>query len=232
MTDTIASRVTRIVSGGVHALLDAVENAAPEATMVQAIREIDHVIDDVRAELGRVEAAKHLATSQLNKLNTEHEQLAGQIEAALGQAREDLARAGLEKQLNIEDQVPVLQKSLADQRDAGKELEGYIAALIAKKREMEQVLRDYVAARSSPTAGRGGGAEPAGSRGKSEDRVANAGAAFDRLLAKQTGLSGLGSGATGDAAKLRELQDLQRANRIEERLAQLKLARQPGSRPQ
>ena len=122
MTDTIASRVTRGVSGSVHALLDAVENAAPEATMGQAIREIERVIDDVRAELGRVEASKHLATAQLNKLNTEHEQLAGQIEAALGQRREDLARAGVDKQLNIEDQLPVLQKSLADQRDAGKQV--------------------------------------------------------------------------------------------------------------
>jgi phage shock protein A len=230
MTDTIASRVTRIVSGGVHALLDAVENAAPETAMVQAIREIDHVIDDVRAELGRVEAAKHLATSQLNRLNTDHEQLAGQIEVALGQEREDLARAGLEKQLNIEDQVPVLQKSLADQRDAGKELESYIAALIAKKREMEQALRDYVAARAAQTAGHGPTSEPGKSRGKSEERAANAGALFDRVLAKQTGLSGLNSTATGDAVKLRELQDLQRANRIEERLAQLKLAQQPGGR--
>ena len=231
MTDTIASRVTRVVSGSVHALLDAVENAAPEATMAQAIREVDRVIDDVRAELGRVEASKHLATSQLNKLNTEHEQLASQIESALGQGREDLARAGLEKQLNIEDQVPVLQKLLADQRDAGKEHEGYIAPLLAKKREMEQARRDYVAARATHTAGRGPAAGPTTSRGKSEDRVANAGAVFDRVLAKQTGLSGLASTATGDAAKLRELQDLQRANRIQERLAQLKLARQPGPGP-
>jgi phage shock protein A len=231
MTDTIASRVTRVVSGSVHALLDAVENAAPEATMGQAIREIDRVIDDVRAELGRVEAAKHLATSQLNKLNTDHEQLAGEIETALGQGRDDLARAGLEKQLNIEDQLPVLQKSLADQRDAGKELEGYISALLAKKRDMEQALRDYNAARASHAAGPGSAAGSSTSRGKSEDRVANAGAVFDRVLANQTGLSGLTSAATGDAAKLRELQDLQRANRIQERLAQLKLTRQPGSGP-
>jgi phage shock protein A len=231
MTDTIAGRVTRVVSGSVHALLDAVENASPEATMAQAIREIDHVIDDVRTELGRVEASKHLATSQLNQLNTDHEQLASQIEAALGEGREDLARAGVEKQLNIEDQVPVLQKSLADQRDAAKELEGYIAALLAKKREMEQALHDYVAARASHTAAPRSAAGPITSRGKSEDRVANAGAVFDRVLAKQTGLSGLTSAATGDSAKLRELQDLQRANRIEERLAQLKLARQPGIGP-
>ena len=231
MTDTIAGRVTRVVSGSVHALLDAVENAAPEVTMAQAVREVDRVIDDVRAELGRVEASKHLATTQLNKLNTDHEQLAAQIEAALGQSREDLARAGLEKQLNIEDQVPVLQKSLADQRDTGKELEGYVAALLAKKREMEQALRDYVATRASRTAGQGSAAGPATGRGRSEDRVANAGAVFDRVLAKQTGLSGLTSAATGDAVKLRELQDLQRANRIEERLAQLKLDRQAGGGP-
>src|SRR6202007_773374 len=93
MTDTIASRVTRVVSGSVHALLDAVENGAPEATMAQGIREGHRVIDEVRAELGRVEASKHLATTQLNKLNTDHEQLAAQIEAAIAQGREDLARA-------------------------------------------------------------------------------------------------------------------------------------------
>ena len=45
MTDTIASRVTRVIGGSVNALLDAVENAAPEATMAQAIREVDQAID-------------------------------------------------------------------------------------------------------------------------------------------------------------------------------------------
>jgi phage shock protein A len=33
VTDTIASRVTRVIGGSVHALIDAVENAAPEAAM-------------------------------------------------------------------------------------------------------------------------------------------------------------------------------------------------------
>src|SRR5215218_4543459 len=134
MTDSIATRVTRIVSGSVHALLDTVENAAPEAMMAQAIREVEQVADEVRAELGKVEAAKHLVTAQINKLNTDNEQLAAQIETALAQNREELARAGVEKQINIEDQMPVLQKSLAEQQERGKELEGYITALLAKKR--------------------------------------------------------------------------------------------------
>ena len=94
MTDTIASRVMRVVGGSVHALLDAVENAAPEATMAQAIREVDQAIEEVRAELGRVEAVKHLATSSLNKLNTQKETLAEQIEIAMSKGDEALARAG------------------------------------------------------------------------------------------------------------------------------------------
>ena len=222
MADTIAVRVTRIVSGSVHALLDAVEDAAPEATMGQAIREVDQVIDEVRTELGRVEAAKHLVTTQLNKLNTESEHLAGQIELAMGQNRDDLVRTGLEKQINIEDQVPVLQKSLADQQDKGKELEGYITALLAKKREMEQALQEFIASRAGASSPRA----QTGAKGSPQARVDNAGSAFDRVMARQTGVAGLTGSGTADAAKLKELQDLQRSHRIEERLAKLKASRQ------
>jgi hypothetical protein len=42
------------------------------------------------------------------------------------------------------------------------------------------------------------------------------------VLARQTGVAGLNPANAGDAQKLKELQDLARHNRIEERLAQLK----------
>ena len=218
MTDSIASRVTRIVSGSVHALLDAVENAAPEATMSQAVREVDQVTDEVRAELGKVEAAKHLVSTQISKLNTENEQLAAHIETALAQGRDDLARAGVEKQINIEDQMPVLQKSLAEQQERSKEREGYITALVAKTREMEQTLREFLASRAAAAAPQTAG----GSRGSAQGRVENAGAAFDRVLAKQTGVAGLSGEMTANAAQVKELQELHRTHRIEEKLAQLK----------
>ena len=221
MTDSIASRVTRIISGSAHALLDAVENAAPEATMSQAVREVDQVIDEVRAELGKAEAGKHLVTTQLNKLNTENEQISAQVEAALSQGREELARAGVERQINIEDQIPVLQKSLVEQQERGKELESYITALLAKKREMEQTLQEFLAARATRAM------SPAQTGGvtSTQGRVDNATSAFERILAKQTGVSGLMPGSSADAAKVKELQDLHRNHRIEEKLARLKAAR-------
>ena len=221
MTDTIASRVTRVIGSSVHALLDAVENAAPEAAMAQAIREVEAAIDEVRAELGRVEAVKHLATSSLNKLNTQNETLAAQIELAMSKGDEVLARAGIAKQVDIEDQIPVLQRSLRDAMDRSKELEGYIAALSAKKREMEQALRDFTAACAASTSSPG----PNLSSGTTQGKVERAGSAFDRVLARQTGITGATSALNPDASKLHELQELARTHRIDERLAALKAAR-------
>jgi len=228
VTDTIASRVTRVVGASVHALLDAVENAAPEATMAQAIREVDQATDEVRAELGRIEAVKHLATSSLNKLNTQNETLATQIELAMSKGDEVLARAGIAKQVDIEDQIPVLQHSLQEAIARGKELEGYIAALLAKKREMSSALRDFLAARTaaqSPSAaGAANGPGQGSAQGSAQAKVERAGSAFDRVLARQTGLTGVTTPLNPDASKLQELQDMARTHRIDERLAALKAA--------
>ena len=207
--------------------LDAVENAAPEATMAQAIREVDQATDEVRAELGRIEAVKHLATSSLNKLNTQNETLAAQIELAMSKGDEVLARAGIAKQVDIEDQIPVLQHSLQEAIARGKELEGYIAALLAKKREMSSALRDFLAARvaaQSPSAASAANGPGQGSQGSAQAKVERAGSAFDRVLARQTGLTGVTTPLNPDASKLQELQDMARTHRIDERLAALKAA--------
>ena len=217
MAETLAVRVTRILAGSAHALLDAIEDIAPEAVMRQAIREIDQVLGDVRLDLGKVEAAKHLITCHINKLNSENEQLATHIETALERGEETLARAGIERQTIIDDQTPVLQHSLAEQLDRARELEGYITALLAKRREMEDAFQEYLASRAQVAA-----TATATTRVNQGARVENAQSAFDRALARQTGVSGLRSAQSGDAQKLKELQELARRNRIDERLAQLK----------
>ena len=73
MTDTIGTRVKRIVSGGFHSMVDALEQRAPEVIMEQAIRELDEAIAEVRVEIGRTHAARHLATQRLMEENRRHE---------------------------------------------------------------------------------------------------------------------------------------------------------------
>ena len=91
MKEKLTSRVGRIISGGFNALLDAVENAAPEAVMEQALREIDDAVEEVRNELGKVIANKHMANSRLLQVNQKCEDLAEKIELAVDENRDDLA---------------------------------------------------------------------------------------------------------------------------------------------
>ncbi len=217
MAETLANRVSRIIVGGAHALLDKAENLAPEAVMAQAIREVEQVAAELRADLGKVEAAKHLVLSRTARLNSEHEKLAEQIEFAMTQARDDLASAAIARQTDIEDLLPVLQKSLDEQNEQAQELESYIVALMAKKRELEQALSDYQNSQSNAAS-----SAPASNSMARQNRVEDAEQSFARVLARQTGASGVVGGNVSEAAKLKELAEIQRDQRIAERLAALK----------
>lgn len=220
MKEAIASRVGRLIAGSVNALVDAVENVAPEMVMEQALREIDGAADDVRTELGRVIATKHLATKRLAEENRKHEALGEQVEVAVAQAREDLAEAAIARQFDIEAQIPVLEAAITDAANQQKELEGYIAALTARRREMEQELAQFRAAQKQAAAAAAAGEAASGSGGAAR-KVAEAEQAFGRVMARNGGVPG--SAAMGaDAAKLAELEDLARKNRIQERLAEIK----------
>jgi phage shock protein A len=213
--------VGRVIAGSVHALLDKIEDQAPEAMMEQSIREADSVIDEVRHELGMLSANRHLSQQQHASLNGQHSKLAAQIDEALNQGREDLMRAAVARQLDIEAQLPVLETTLGEQTRQETELQGYVAALLAKKREMETALTEFRKSRAAAAAATGGGGGLAPNT--AEHKMDKVTGAFDRLYERQTGLSGTARGTTlQQAAQLKELDDMVRDNKIAERLAQLK----------
>ncbi|MDO4694757.1 MAG: PspA/IM30 family protein [Eikenella sp.] len=218
MSETLTRRVGRLVSGGFHAVIDAAENLAPEALMNENIREIERTIEEVRAELGQVLAQKHLAGKKMADESNRHEALAEQIQTAVAAGRDDLAESGIAEQMDIEARLPILENSIADCAAQEKELEGFIAALQAKKREMHTLLQDWQAAQQNP----GGGAAGSGSRLSQAARQAeHSSNSFERILRRHGG-PGLHSADAAQAAKLKELEELSRQNRIRERLAALK----------
>ncbi len=217
MSETLSRRVGRLVSGGFHALIDAAENLAPEAVMNESIREIERAVDEVRAELGKVLAQKHLAAKKMADESNRHEALSDQIRAAVAAGRDDLAESGIAEQMDIEARLPVLENTIADCAAQEKELEGFIAALQAKKREMQQQLQDWRSAQQSAAA-------DGGATGGNIERIARnaekSGNAFDRIMGRQNAVHS--SSDAAQLAKLKELEDLSRSNRIAERLAALK----------
>ena len=219
MSETLSRRVGRLVSGGFHALIDAAENLAPEAVMNESIREIERAVDEVRAELGKVLAQKHLAAKKMADESNRHEAIDANLQAAVNAGRDDLAEAGIAEQMDIEARLPVLENTIADCAAQEKELEGFIAALQAKKREMQQQLQDWRAAQQSMGTGK-----TAGGNGSDLNRIARdaekSGNAFDRVMGRQNSVHS--STDAAQLAKLKELEDLSRNNRIAERLAALK----------
>lgn len=227
MKESITTRVGRIISGSVNALVDAVENAAPEVVMEEALREIDSAVDEVGVELGKLVANKHLANTRLMEESKRHEDLAEKIELAIQEGRDDLAEAAISKQLDVEAQLPVLERTIAESAEQEKELEGYISALRARKREMQQELAKFVESRKQ--AGNGSGGDTGGSAASGnnvESKVAKATSAFERVLEKQTNLPANQQTDRATSSKLAELDDLARKNRISERLAAIKARKQ------
>ena len=219
MSETLSRRVGRLVSGGFHALIDAAENLAPEAVMNESIREIERAVDEVRVELGKVLAQKHLAAKKMADESNRHEAIDANLQAAVDAGRDDLAEAGIAEQMDIEARLPILENTIADCAAQEKELEGFIAALQAKKREMQQQLQDWRAAQQSMGTGK-----TAGGNGSDLNRIARdaekSGNAFDRVMGRQNSVHS--STDAAQLAKLKELEDLSRNNRIAERLAALK----------
>ncbi len=220
MADTLGARVARIVSGSAHAIIDAIEGAIPDAVIQQTMRDIDKAIDDVRGELGRAIAEKHLASKRLAEQSSRYEELGQQIEVALREDREDLARAGVEHQLDVEAQIPILEGAVADAAKREAELDGYIAALQAKRREMDESFRAMVVARARAEEQAGAAPGASGGPGVSR-RVDDATAAFDRMMARE-GAPSLGGVDRERGVKLAELDTMARRNRVDERLAALK----------
>ena len=218
MAEGLINRVKRLVSGSVNSIVDAVENAAPETVMKEAIREIDSAVDEVRDQLGRAIANKHHANKRLMEASAKHEELTEKLRLAVDQSRDDLAEAAIARQIDLEAQIPILEDALKDASEEEAELESYISALNGRRREMEEDLQTYLASRPKESEG----APSANANAHPDRKVENAETAFNRVLRGATGVPGTARADRDTAAKLAELEKVSRENRIKERLAAVK----------
>jgi phage shock protein A len=215
MPDTLLTRITRLVSGLTHSAIEQAEQAASVPIMEQAIRDIDDAVKEVRSEVGKHEATKHNARRRMTELQQEHDGLSEKIALAVNEEKEDLAEAGVGRQLDIENQLALLERTLAEADEEITKLTASLAALQASRREAPSRLRDLKAA--APAGGEGGGGA-GGTRAQSQAQAAMD--AAQRLGEKFTGLPGEESHISN--RDLDDLAELHRQHAIQERLAKHK----------
>ncbi|MFC4174588.1 PspA/IM30 family protein [Microvirga sp. GCM10011540] len=206
----ILSRVGRLVAGFAHAAVDKAEQADPVTIVEQAIREIDREAEEARAALGKHTAEQHRLESRSRELNAEMATLSDRIATALQQGREDLAKAGIERQIDIEAQISALEVAIADVNERIQEAQGAVQAVIAARREGEARLAEL---KRSLTREQAAGAPGAA-------RSAPPGEKAFRSLETISRITGVpSSGGTPHASQMNELERLHRDKTVEERLA-------------
>ncbi|SDR33422.1 PspA/IM30 family protein [Pseudovibrio sp. Tun.PSC04-5.I4] len=222
MTESLLSRVGRLVSGTANSIVDAVENAAPDLIMKQAIRELESAVEDVRDALGLAAVKKHVASQRLAETNKTHEELSEKIGIALKAGEKDLARTAVARQMDLEAQIPILEKTIADAGDEEQELNNSILALQGRKREMTDQLDTYITQKKAAMKQEAAG--EAGAERKLSSTLDNANSAFERAMKAATGVpASINNGSMADDAKLAKLDKMTRDHRVEERLAALEV---------
>jgi phage shock protein A len=216
-TETVVTRIGRVIAGMTHAAVSAAEQMNPEAIIEQSIREIDSAADEVKSELGKAMAEKHRISARKDELQREHADLGGKLTEAIGAGRDELASAGLGRQIDIESQIAVLDRLVGETDGNIEKLEEALAAVKASRREAEERLTEFKASHQGGGNGDGYAGHPAnGTTGRALGKVERAQAAAARI-------SGVpASAARADAAQLDELSKLTRDRAIAERLKKLK----------
>jgi len=226
MSESLVLRVKRLISGSVNGVVDTLETANAEMVMRESIREIERATDDVREELARTVATRHHTVRLLERTKAKLAELSERAKLAVGQGRDDLAEAALSRQIDLEAEIPVHETKITEATAKQVELEGYVAGLAARKREMENDIAAFVSARESAAQAAGGVGPGASVATKAERRADQAQQAFERAM---NGPAGAAAGTKVDretAAKLHELDRLSRSSKVAERLASLKTSAQ------
>ena len=207
----ILARMGRLLAAIASQTIDNAENNNKVALVKQAIREIDAGADEARYALGKSRAEEFRLKQRHEQLDTEVNALAEKIRLALAENREDLARAGIARQIDLESQTLALERA-ADFIDLEiDEQTKALQAMLGARREAETRLSDLEASlkQQSPL-------ETNEARGSTKSMSA------DRAMAAIARVTGVpASTVLGDKA-LDELDRLHREKEIAARLERIK----------
>ena len=223
MENRLRDRIARILTSTAHSLVDKIEGLNEEGILEAAIREVDGAIDEVHLAQGEALARKHHVNKAIERLNQEKSRLEMEAETAVHSGRDDLATAGLARVDDIERQLPELENQMLEHKAEVDRLGQSIDGLRARRAQMADDLLSLRRARATTPGG-----TPLASGRDAERKAARAEIAFNDRYAKATGTDRSTLHAReAEQARLLELGQLSRQNRVQSRLEALKARIQP-----
>jgi phage shock protein A len=135
----------RLLAAIASQTIDNAENSNKVALVKQAIREIDAGADEARYALGKSRAEEFRLKRRREELDAEVAGLTDKIRLAVAENREDLARAGVARQIDLESQTIALERAMDFVELEIDEQTKALQAMLAARREAETRLADLEA---------------------------------------------------------------------------------------
>lgn len=212
MNEGILARMGRLIAGLANAAIDKAEGSNKIIVVEQALKEIDKAADEARNDLGKVRAEEYRIISRRDEIVADIESLDEKIQLAISEDRENLAKVGIARQIDLESQLAALDKALADVRSNLEEGQQALQAVLATRREAEarlaELKRSMTQFHNDSTS--------AAVKGDAANGAARAAAAISRV-------TGVPNADNAVHQELDELDRLHRQQAIERRLAQFKI---------
>jgi phage shock protein A len=207
----ILARMGRLLAAIASQTIDNAESSNKVAVVNQAIREIDAGADEARYALGKSRAEEFRLKRRREELDTEIASLTEKIRLAIAENREDLARAGVARQIDLESQGIALERATDFIELEIDEQTKALQAMLGARREAEVRLADLEQslAQHSPH-------EPG--RGASTTKIASA----DLAMAAIARVTGVPASSVLGGRELDELDRLHREKEIAARLERIK----------
>src|ERR1700722_4883746 len=138
----ILARMGRLLAAIASQTSDNAESNNKIAMVKQAIREIDAGADEARYALGKSRAEEFRLKRRREELDTEAAALTEKIRLAIAENREDLARAGVARQIDLESQGIALERATDFIELEIDEQTKALQAMLGARREAEARLAD------------------------------------------------------------------------------------------
>jgi len=212
MAEAVLVRIRRVIETNVQKAVELAERASGPVLMREAVRELERTEDKLRVDRDSAGARRDRAADAQRQIKAKLAELDDHARYALGKGRDDLARAAVERQIDLESERDGWASAEAEAKVEARCLDQAIADIAARRQRLAKEL----AATQREAAPRAGAGESVQARvAKAMDRADRM---FDRALAERSPVAD----PAETAIKMADIAALKRADAVDERLAALK----------
>jgi phage shock protein A len=215
MPDSVFVRVERIVRTSADRALELAERASGVVLVREAARELEQAEQRLRSDRQTADRKGQRAAQAQKDIRAKLAELTDHARYALGKGREDLARAAVARQVELEKETGDWETIAAEAKVEAKCIDDALAQVAARRKQIQTELAALEREQSASAPAR------AGKEGV-QDRVAKAMDKADRIMERAKAERGPIAEPAEAARAMADIAAMKRDDAIEERLAALK----------